>query len=222
MDIIWKLTPKSNDVNYTDLIIKIANQQDINLRDYHVGQIDSVVHSFQDEIADYILEHGLSALINSEFILEHIVPQGESQNKIVSTLHRYLDKVGIDNELIIVDPYFFAPTRDLTYPATVTLTIEKYLPQIDTLYIITLPNKVDATLKTIIENDLKAKKVSLNVIHKTSIDYHDRFWISNNRERGIITGTSLNGYGKKYSLLDRLNTSDVREIVSSLHAGGLI
>jgi D-ribose pyranose/furanose isomerase RbsD len=222
MEIIWKLTPKKEVIDYTNLVVKISNEQDINLRDFKVEEITSVIYCFREEIIDYILENGLSSLINTVPLLEHLVPKGATQNTIVDALHKYLDKVGIDNELIIIDPYFFAPTSDTTYLSTIDLALEKYLPQVDTLHIITYPNKVDAPLKTAIETNLKAKKPSLNILHKTSNEYHDRFWISNKRERGILTGTSLNGYGKKYSLLDRLNTSDVRYIVNSLEALGLL
>ena len=222
MDIIWKLTPKIENIDCTDLVVKISKEQDINLRDYKFELVESVVFSFKDEIVDYILEHGLSSLINSEPLLEHLVVKGATQNHIVGAIHKYLDKVGVDNELIIIDPYFYAPTTDTTYAATIDLTLDKYLAQVDTLHIITYPNKVDATLKTTIETNLKTKKPLINILHKTSNDYHDRFWISNNREKGILTGTSLNGYGKRYSLLDRLNTSDVREIVNSLQTNGLI
>jgi hypothetical protein len=216
MDIIWKLTPKKENFDYTDLLVKLSNKQDINPRDYEVGQINSVVFSFKDEIVDYILEHGLSSLINSEPLLDHLVAKGATQNHIVGVIHKYLDKVGVDKELIIIDPYFYAPTTDTSYPTTIDLTLDRYLPLVDTLHIITYPNKVDATLKTTIETILKTKKPTINILHKTSNDYHDRFWISNKREKGILTGTSLNGFGKRYSLLDRLNTSDVREIVNSL------
>lgn len=222
MEIIWKLTPKKEVFDYTNLIVNISNEEDINLRDFNVEEINSVIYCFREEIIDYILENGLSSLINTVPLLEHLVPKGATQNTIVDALHKYLDKVGIDNELIIIDPYFFAPTSDTTYLSTIDLTLDKYLPRIDTLNIITYPNKVDAILKTAIETNLKTKKPSLNILHKTSNEYHDRFWISNNREKGILTGTSLNGYGKRYSLLDRLNTSDVRDIVNSLQTFGLL
>ncbi|EHO07927.1 hypothetical protein VSP10_16655 [Myroides odoratimimus] len=222
MDIIWNLTPKKENIDYTDIVVKLSNKQDINLRDYEVRQVTSVVFSFREEIIDYVLEHGLSSLITSEPVLEHLVVKGATQNHIIDVMHKYLDKVGVDNELIIIDPYFYAPTTDTTYPTTIDLILDKYLSKVDTLHIITYPNKVDATLKTTIETNLKTKKASLNILHKTSNDYHDRFWISNNRKKGILTGTSLNGYGKRYSLLDRLNTSDVREIVCSLQTYGLL
>jgi hypothetical protein len=222
MDIIWKLTPKNGNTNYTDLIIKISHNNDINLQDYNVEQVDSIVLSFKDKISDYILEHGLTSIIETELINEAIISRGESQNNIIKFLHKYIEKVGIDKELIIIDPYFYASTPDITYVDLVDLTLQKFIPLIEVIYIITDPRKVDPILKTIIENKLKYSKPSLQIIHKTSIEFHDRFWISNNREHGIITGTSLNGYGKKYSLIDRLNTSDVREIINILESSGLI
>lgn len=222
MDILLKLTPKQENVDFTDLVVKISNDQDINLRDYEVNEVTDVVFSYKEEIETYILEHGLSSLINSKLIYEHLVPQGANVNNIIRILHRYLDKVGLDNELIIVDPYFLAPTRDITYTNTVFQTIGKYLTTIDTIRIITFPNKVDIALKTSIETALKASKPLLNIIHTTSANYHDRFWISNNREKGIVTGTSLNGLGNRYALIDRLNLSDVRDIVRALTADGLI
>lgn len=222
MDIIWKLTPKIENLDYSDLVVKISNNQDINLLGYEVEIIDSIALSFRDEIVDFILEHGLSSLINSEPILEHLVATGTTQNNIVRVLQKFLDKVGIDDELIIIDPYFFAATTDTAYPALIDLILDRYIAVVDTLHIITHQNKVDSVLKTNIETTLRTKKPSLNIIHKTSKAFHDRFWISNNREKGILTGTSLNGYGKSYSLLDRLNTSDVRDIVSSLQTLGLL
>lgn len=111
------------------------------------------------------MERGLSSLINSELLLEHVVPKGALQNKIIGALQMYLDKVGVDNELIIIDPYFFASTVDTTYAETIDLTLDRYLPQVNSLHIITYPNKVDATLKTTIENNLKAKKI--NAEHST-------------------------------------------------------
>jgi hypothetical protein len=222
MDILLRLRPKNEAADFNDIFVKISNENDINLKDFDVAMVNSVVYSYKDEIVDHILKHGLSSLIESELILEHLVVKGESINNIIGVLHLYLDKVGIDNELIIVDPYFFATTRDANYATTVQQVISKYLTTVDTLRIITLPNKVDSTLKTSIENTLKTAKPTLSIIHNTSNNYHDRFWISNNREKGIITGTSLNGLGNKYALIDRLNITDVRSIIGVLTTDGLI
>ena len=88
--------------------------------------------------------------------------------------------------------------------------------------IIITNNKIDDSLKTSIEGKLKSSKPALSINHNVTENYHDRFWISNNREKGIVTGTSLNGLGRKFTLIDRLNTSDVRDIITSLKSEGLL
>ncbi len=106
-DIIWILKPKKDNLIYTDLIVKILNNQDINLSDYEIQQVQSVVNTFKDEIINYLLEHGYTSLVSIELPLEHIVAKGTHDNKIIPVVHKYLDRVDIDKELIIVDPYFF-------------------------------------------------------------------------------------------------------------------
>lgn len=42
--------------------------------------------------------------------------------------------------------------------------------------------------------------------------FHDRFWIANGN-KGFISGTSLNGVGKRYSLIEILSEEDVTSIM---------
>ncbi len=100
--------------------------------------------------------------------------------------------------------------------------MDKFISTIDDLIIVTNSHNVDTTIKNEIETILKSKKSTLNFIHKQHDDYHDRYWISGAREKGIVMGTSLNSLGNKVALLDRLNTTDVRNIISELINDGLI
>jgi len=222
MSILWKLTPKQKNTNYSDIVIRIANGQDINLSDFDVSEVPSVMREYKDEIVDFLLEHGLNSLINSEVILEEVVAKGAAQNQIINVMHKYLDKIGIDTELIIIDPYFLSSTNDSTYTQTIDMVLARYISVIDDLIFITNPNKVDHSIKNTIRNNLISRKSTLNIQFKTSTDYHDRFWISNQRTSGILTGTSINGYGKKYALIDRLKKVDVSKIINSLQTVGLI
>jgi hypothetical protein len=94
---------------------------------------------------------------------------------------------------------------------------------IDTIRIITTdtPSKIDSSIKTAIEAKFQTIKPGINFCHTTSSAYHDRYIISHGRERGMIVGTSFNGLGNKLALVDRLNTSDVREIIADLVANAL-
>lgn len=222
-EIIWILRPKNNDADYIDLVVKISNNQDINLSDYDIGQVQSVVYSFKDKIINYLLENGYSSLVESELLLEHIVTKGTPDNKIVLIIQKYLDRIDIDSELIIVDPFFFAPRpKNPNYVTVLEQILDKYLLTLNDLIVVTNTRNVDYAIKTAIETALKTKKPSINIIHKQNDDYHDRYWISGAREKGVVIGTSLNSLGAKVALVDRLNTTDVRSIITELNSDGLI
>lgn len=154
--------------------------------------------------------------------LEHIVTKGTPDDKITPVVQTYLDNVNIDNELIIVDPYFFAKPKNLNYVTVLDQIIDKYISTIDNLVIITNTNSVNSSVKTNIVTMLQSKKATLNIVHKQNDDYHDRYWISGARKKGIVMGTSLNSLGNKVALLDSLKSIDVDSIISELTKDGLI
>jgi hypothetical protein len=221
MELLLKIKAKKQGADFGKLYEQLLQGKGVDFSDFEIFTVDGIVFTFKNEIIDYITEHGLADLIETEPILEALVARGATQTNIISLLHKYLDKVGVDNELIIVDPYFYSDDSP-AYIASVELVIGKYLGAIDNLIIITLPDKIKAASISAIESALKDIKPTLAITSNTSINYHDRFWISHGREKGVITGTSLNGFGKRYALIDRLNTTDVREIVKALVADGLI
>lgn len=221
------LKTKDDTVLLGDVLQKIVRKEDFNLNDYDVSfanTLSQFLDNYQKEVADFIIDKGFSNFINTQILNESVIPRGTDQPKIINILTKYLTKVGIDNELIIVDPFFLAPTRIPNYAQLVESILINFISAIDTLKIITTanPTKVDTTLLAQIDTTLKVHKPSLQIIHTTTNDFHDRFWISNNREKGIVTGTSLNGFGNKFALVDRLNISDVREVIDELLTQGLI
>ncbi|RZJ36584.1 MAG: hypothetical protein EOO51_00245 [Flavobacterium sp.] len=221
MKVILKLVSENPKIDFFNTVMKIANGQDVNFKGFEVSEMTAGFYDYLKEIQEHIIEHGMSSLLTIETINDSLIPKGATTDKIILTMQRYLDRIGIDKELIIVDGYFFSTTADTTYATTIFDVLEKYLATIENLIFVT-KNKVDTTLKSSIESKLKARKPSLTITHHTTDNYHDRFWISNHREKGIITGTSLNGFGRKFSLIDRLNTTDVRDIVASLTTQGLL
>lgn len=221
------LTPKRDDVIPGDLLEKIMLNQDLHLRDYDVSFAHSftqLIYNYREEIIKEIVDDGFTSFIEAGFVNEDVVGAGTPQNKIIPILQKFLNKIDVDNELIILDPYFFAPTRIPNYADLIENILLPYLTTVTTLRIITTDNagKIDLALKGSIETKLKAHNAGLQIIHTRSANYHDRFWISGGREKGLVSGTSLNGLGNRLALIDRLNTTDVREIVTALAADGLI
>lgn len=219
--------PKNETIISGDLIMKIARNESVDFNDYNVGIANDFHHLLYDrkkELVDYLVEYGFSNFVNSGILNEGVLRAGAAQVEVINVLTKYLEKVGVDSELIIVDPFFLAPTRIPNYAELVENILVNFLPTIDIIKIVTtaISTKIDISLFRQIELKLQAHKPSLRIIHTTTNNFHDRFWISNNREKGIVTGTSLNGFGNKIALVDRLNTSDVREIISELLTLGLI
>src|SRR5688572_13922671 len=87
----------------------------------------------QEKIEQILIEKGQSSILKHEGSLEFFLPKGTPQAEIVSIIQRYLDKVQIDNELIIVDPYFFPTRYPPNYSSFVISILAPYLPTIDTI-----------------------------------------------------------------------------------------
>ncbi|MBZ5763059.1 hypothetical protein LAV84_26320 [Rhizobium sp. VS19-DR104.2] len=46
-----------------------------------------------------------------------------------------------------------------------------------------------------------------------SDEFHDRYWLDIDSAKGIVVGTSLNGIGKKISMIDYATSADSMEIL---------
>ena len=219
--IILELIPKEG-FDYTKVVEDYANGRRVDLSACELKQHSSVVDSFRTEFVDYISEHGLSALLRREPLMEALVAPGTTSSAIQSLLQAFLSALTVTTDLVIVDPYFFAPTKDTGYPALIEQVLHPILPTLHTLTVITLPNKVDAGLITNVTSALAAQAPNLSVIHKTTQTFHDRFWIDPISTKGFICGSSLNGLGKRYALIDNLLPPDVADVIAALKSESLL
>jgi hypothetical protein len=177
--------------------------------------IDDPIDDFRDDFLKYITTYGFTSYINRELILEDIVQKTDKKDKIVEIMKSFLDEIKIDKDLIIIDPYLFSETKDNSYVDFLMLILSDYLSRLEKIILITNA-KVDEQLKNIIEDRIKKINQEIDIQHFKSDDWHDRFWISNTSEKGILTGTSLNGLGKRYAIIDRLAEVDVKAIIKIL------
>ena len=183
------------------ILRQMIEEKNFNLLDYDFSYADdfvTVILNNQSEIVDYIINEGFSEFVSIGAVNEDLIRAGATDNKVINVMIKYLNRVGLDNELIIVDPYFYAPRpKNPNYITVLTDTLRKFLPTLSDLIIVSLPDTptrtlIDTTIKADIENSLKGVNASLNITSLTSDNFHDRFWISNNREKGILVGSSLN------------------------------
>ena len=219
--IILELIPKEG-FDYTKVVEDYANGQRVDLSACELKQHNSVVDSFQAEFVDYISKDGLSALLRREPLMEALVAPGTTSSAIQSLLQAFLSALRVTTDLVIVDPYFFASTTDAGYPALIGQVLHQILPTLHTLTVITLPNKVNVALVTNVTSALAAQAPNLSVVHKTTQTFHDRFWIDPVSTKGFICGSSLNGLGKRYALVDNLQPSDVADVIAALKRESLL
>lgn len=218
--IVLKLVPKAG-FDFDQIVIDYSNGKPVDLSKCEVLLCDSIVDNFKQDFIDYILQHGFSSLITADLLLEQIVSSKTNKSAIAEYLVHFLKAIEVDKDLIIVDPYFFN-AADEEYWKFIELIFEPFIEKLKTLRIVTLPGKVNNQTKTQIIDRLKKKNPEVSIEHTTSQSFHDRFWINGINKKGFLTGTSLNGLGKKYALVDYLEPIDVEEIVLALSKESLI
>jgi hypothetical protein len=200
----------------------IANDHPVSFVGCDVALLQDLFFSLKEEIAEEVARYGLSNLLRLERLVGAVVEPGQTKNFVENLMVKFLQNVDIDNELIIVDPYFYASTADRDYPQFVANILRPFHDKLSTIKIITLSNKVNAAIKTAVENEINSLNSTIDIQHTTSDLYHDRFWITGKRAKGIIAGTSLNGLGRRYAIIDKLHEDDVKDIVNSLISNNLI
>jgi hypothetical protein len=214
--------------NWNSIITDIANHRPVDLSSFTVTFGNNLIEDHKEELSEYLQGHSLTELLESQLLLEWIAPQGAVNIPIIAKyIGKRMKRVGITSEIIIVDPYMFANNkRDSNYRTKYTNIINQVfsamLTNVNNLVIICSKRNRDMSIKWMFESTISSIKPGINISVKYSQNWHDRFWISNNRTGGIIVGSSLNSLGNKYFLIDRLKNDDVNEIIAKLRAEGSI
>jgi hypothetical protein len=224
-EIFLKLIPEK-DFGMVEFFVDLANHRRVDLNKCQVFQIQfqDIASYYREEFIKDIIENGWTSFLCRRPLLERVVSPGQDSNYVVSIIVDFLGKINVENELVIVDPYFFARNKDTDYPILIQSILSPFATQLQVIRIITLPEPdyVDPLVKQNIEIEIKKLNNKIQLYHSTSREYHDRFWISSNRSKGVLSGTSLNGLGKRYAIIDYLSATDVKDIVESLVNSKLI
>lgn len=170
---------------------------------------------------EWLTEVGLTEAFNTQEYSEALGTTNHTPADIKGIIQKYLDKILTTDKLLIIDRFIFPSNPDPNYTNFIFDILEKYLPTLSEITFIASPRH-DETTKNNITALLTGKNAAIQVNVETSDDFHDRFWISDHNSKGLFLGTSLNGYGRKYALVDYINTSDVRLIITELKGLGLI
>ena len=132
---------------------------------------------------------------NQEVLLEEVIWKNMKDEEKVKKFTEYISKIGgVKGDLLIIDPYLFCKNSKDDYKKLLqNILIQS---QCRSLKIITDKSNYD---ESFFRETEKVINKSIQLIDTR--DFHDRFWIANEC-KGFISGTSLNGVGKKYSSIN--------------------
>lgn len=201
------------------LEIRSPWQSPFDIKGLQKKNVDLKIHQFRkinlhQEIADYVMKYGLSDTVNPEYF--HFTGKTTTRREeFIIAIQRFLDVILKGKTLVIVDPYIFPKKYDSDYVIFFDEILQKYYSKLSTINFVTSPDANPAVQKKIIDL-IKVGNPQIKVKVQYSTEFHDRFWISPRNRKGIFMGTSLNGLGRKYTVIDYLNDDDVREILSGV------
>lgn len=165
----------------------------------------------ENSLIEKIFINGLTDTIKEEDKSYAIGTPYDKSNEIVVVFKKFLDRIIISDHLILVDPYIFSDNNIKQNYSNFLIEIFNYhLKKIQKVTFVTSKNKFKKETQRFIYEGFHNIKNKITLETKFSSLFHDRYWICGNR--GIFVGTSLNGIGSKYCLIDYIKSSDLIDI----------
>nr|WP_183514732.1 MULTISPECIES: hypothetical protein [Brucella/Ochrobactrum group] len=127
---------------------------------------------------------------------------------LIDTIRYKLYQLDAKHSLTIVDPFLFPNGADPDYESDLFHLLAPCLQKCSQLTIVAGP-KTHTPFRVHIENWIRSQS-SINLTVKLVDEFHDRYLIADDK-RGLFLGTSLNGVGKKYALVDFFQDQDGRQ-----------
>lgn len=151
---------------------------------------------------------------NFQSLEESVGNRNMSLSEKIFLFSSELIKIGSsDNPLTIVDPYIFPKRHDEDYCDLFLGIIQT--AKVSNVKVITNQQKYDPAVYNSIQS--RVSELSIPMYVYFSEDYHDRWWIIENKKTAILCGTSLNGFGKgKTSTIAPLSEEDTGKIISDI------
>lgn len=175
-----------------------------------------------EECQKLIRLRGPSYVLSLVRLQEAVLPKADTSNKkildlLVGTLRDKLVDLAPSQSLILIDNYIFTPNiRDRQgYLEMFEDIFGPVVGGIKEVRFVTSPSHYDNLLYQDVAQLLSSLNTQLHVECGTTKDFHDRFWIVD-EVKGLCIGTSLNGIGKGYALVDNMSDEDTKTIVGEL------
>ena len=179
------------------------------------------------EIQDMLQREGPTYIMSLRVLREDILPVTDRKDEsafglLIDILHNKLTQLSPSESLTIVDYYLFSKNikNQAEYLTLFGHIVKSVIGKIKLVRFVTQPSYSDELYKKTVTL-LESMNSHISVEHSKSEYFHDRLWIADD-QRGIFVGTSLNGLGNKYALVDSIKDSDTNSIVGELQRLELI
>lgn len=164
-----------------------------------------------------LIEKGPSYILSLIELREDVLPKVSLSDRhlLIQILIDKLIKLSPSQNLTIIDPYLFATTK---YKLDYIKILEDIFNQIT--HLVSSVNFITGKrYDNVLYDEVRASILEINprisIKHKTTEDFHDRIWIVD-FVKGLYVGTSLNGIGNKYAVIDNMSEEDIKVIVSEV------
>lgn len=175
-----------------------------------------------EECQKLIRAQGPSYVLSLVRLQEAVLPKSDTSDEkafdlLVGTLRCKLMDLAPSQSLTVIDNYIFTPSirERQGYLEMFEDIFGPVVGSIKEVRFVTSPDHYDNSLYQDVTRLLRRLNPQLLVECSTTRDFHDRLWIAD-ETKGVFIGTSLNGVGKRYALVDNMSDEDTKEIVGDL------
>lgn len=177
---------------------------------YQLSLITNPAGVFVFDVMDLAADVGLSSLLNLTVSMEDITSPSHDFDFVLDTVLKFVNKLLPAKKLLIIDPYFYADSKLSTLEVLRNLMLP-FAGGVEELCIIHDGDRAKGAVD--IRKVICSAIPGVKITEIPSKEFHDRFWLNPEVKSGVVFGTSLNGIGKKISLVDRLRKSDVEDLL---------
>jgi hypothetical protein len=182
---------------------------------YFVVPIGDPVSYFRSNFLDEVSKRGFQSFLSFTLAMDDITCKSMHIDDIERVFHNFIKNLYPAKKLIIIDSYFLNKNGIKDSAKLFVKLIKPILADLCEIVIVTKEESEESLSIMRSELSLSAAK-DLIIKIKLSDDFHDRFWINPESMQGLVVGTSLNGIGKKISLVDKISSNDVASILKLL------
>lgn len=158
----------------------------------------------------WLLKQGTTLCLKDALLEEAVLQKTDDPSLLISTVKHHLTLLGAKDELLIIDPFFFPESANADYLARLEAIFSDAISSVNHLRIVVGSERNLSLERDFLDMAQRVRPLITTAVISTDT-FHDRFVIGD-AAKGFFIGTSLNGIGRKYAIMDYMNDEDAKEI----------